>query len=76
MNQYYSYRRNLFSSIEATDLLKSLLAIGAAYAIAQAGLNIFSSKFMIYLIISIFTVGMGFLLHELAHKITAQKFGC
>ena len=76
MNLYYNYKRTLFSSVEATDLLKSLLAIGVAYAIAQAGLNIFSLRFMIYLIISIFTVGIGFLLHELAHKITAQKFGC
>lgn len=76
MNLYYNYRRTLFSYVEAIDLLKSLFAIGAAYAIAQAGLNFFSSKFIFYLIISIFTVGIGFLLHELAHKITAQKFGC
>lgn len=31
---------------------------------------------MINLLISAFTVGIGFLFHELAHKIAAQKYGC
>ena len=64
-----------FSDIEIKDLLKSLMAIGLAFTIAQAGLNI-SFDFLLVLFISIFTVGTGFILHELAHKYFAQKYGC
>jgi len=64
-----------FSSIEIRDLIKSLLAIGAAFAIAQVGLTL-NINFIITLIISIITVGIGFLLHELAHKFFAQRYGC
>jgi len=36
----------------------------------------FNISFIIALFISLFTLGIGFLLHELAHKFVAQRYGC
>ncbi len=75
-----------FSSREMKDLAKAWLAISAAFAflysvdlsrvsIFSGGLPFFSfSQFILFFLISLFTVGTGFLLHELAHKIVAQKY--
>lgn len=63
------------SSKELIDLTKSLLAIGLAFTIVMNGLK-FDISFLISFIISILTVGIGFVLHELAHKIVAQKYHC
>ncbi|MFH1396380.1 MAG: metalloprotease [archaeon] len=38
--------------------------------------NIFTFQFLIIFGISLFTAGLGFLFHELAHKFVAQKYGC
>jgi len=63
-----------FSREEIIDLVKSWLAVSAAFAIAMSGL---ASEILIGLfVISAITVGLGFLLHELAHKFLAQKYGC
>jgi Zn-dependent protease len=64
-----------FSAIEKNHLLKAWLAISLAFAIAFGGLR-FDFGFIITFIISGITVGFGFLLHEIAHKFVAQKFGC
>ena len=72
----YRYSQKIsFSRIELRDLVKSLLVIGLAFTIVESGLD-FSAAFLITLIISILTAGMAFLLHELAHKIVAQRYGC
>ncbi len=63
-----------FSEIEKQHLLKAWVAISLAFAILMS--NIISPEFIFYFIISLFTVGIGFLLHELAHKLMAQKYGC
>lgn len=63
-----------FSSIEKRDLIKSWFVISLAFSIAMAGLN-FNSTFAILMIVSAITVGLGFLLHELAHKAVAVHFG-
>ncbi|MBS3160051.1 site-2 protease family protein [Candidatus Woesearchaeota archaeon] len=68
----YKITRNLTTSnIEIKDLLKSWIFISVAFAIVLGGLSyaIFKS-----LIITSIVVGTGFLLHELAHKIVAQKY--
>ncbi len=77
----------LFSHREMKDLVKAWLAISIAFAllysvdisrvsIFSGGLPLFSfSQFFLFFAISLFTVGIGFLLHELAHKIVAQKYG-
>ena len=63
-----------FSSIEFKDLIKAWVAISIAFAILLSGLqNLFS--FVRMFILSTLTVGIAFLLHELAHKFVAQHYG-
>lgn len=63
------------SKKEKIDLFKAWGAISIAFAILFGGLESFSS-FMISFLIAALTVGIGFIAHELSHKIVAQKFGC
>ena|SRR3989344_4628900 len=61
-----------FSSFEKKEIIKAWLAISLAFGIliSRGGLsNLFVNFF-----ISFITVGIGFLLHELAHKYVAQKY--
>jgi Zn-dependent protease len=55
-------------------LLKSWIAISIAFTILNT--SIFDSGFVIYFVISLLTVGLGFIFHELAHKFVAQRYGC
>lgn len=64
-----------FSRREIIDLLKSIGAIGLAFAIMDIGINN-PNALIAGIIIYVFTVGLGFLLHELAHKFMAQRYGC
>lgn len=67
-----------FSDEEISQLIKSWAAISLAFTIAgmagvgPAGRGEFVQSFLI----SAVTVGLAFLLHELAHKFVAQYFGC
>ena len=61
-----------FSKIELRDLFKAWFAISLAFAILFSGL---SSALLTTFLISAFTVGIGFLFHELGHKFVAQKYG-
>ena len=63
------------SEAEIRDLAKAWIAISLAFAIAISG-SIFSSKFYSAFIISSLTVGVGFIFHEMGHKIMAQRYGC
>ena len=60
------------SKKEIQDIIKAWLAISIAFAVVLSDnfSNIFSS-----FILSAITVGVGFLLHELAHKVFAQRYG-
>ena len=62
------------SNVELKDLGKSWLAISIAFAIALNGISL-NIDFLIAILISALTVGVGFLGHELAHKFIAQKYG-
>lgn len=74
------------SDVELKDVTKAWLALSLAFTFAFAGLSIidgnfsfakiFSWQFLRLLLISAFTAGIGFLFHELAHKFTAQHYGC
>lgn len=68
-----------FSKIELRDLSKAWIVISIAFAIAFAG-GIFSItpdfSFMQNIFFAAVTVGVGFLLHELGHKVVAQRYGC
>ena len=50
--------------------------MGSDFSISTILINIFSINFLLIFVISLFTAGLGFLLHELAHKFVAQKYGC
>lgn len=64
----------IFSDTEKQHLLKAWIAISLAFAILMD--SIFSTEFIFYFVISLITVGIGFLFHELAHKFVAQRYGC
>src|SRR3989338_8581865 len=72
------------SRTEIVDILKAWLALSLAFTFIYAGASVlngdiqkvFSSNFAVIFIISMFTAGLGFLLHELAHKFVAQHYGC
>lgn len=61
-----------YSTDEIKDLTKAWLVISLAFAIAMNGFN---TKLILIFPTMLLTVGIGFLLHELGHKYTAQKFG-
>ena len=54
---------------EKRDLLIAWLILGVAFANLLGGLNVSSIVF------ALLTAGLGFLLHELAHKVVAQRYG-
>lgn len=60
------------SKKEIQDIVKAWMAISIAFAIVLR--NSFDNIF-ISLILSAITVGVGFLLHELSHKLFAQRYG-
>ncbi len=60
---------------ELIDLAKAWVILGLAFAIVMDGLD-FDSSFLIAFFISLLTIGVGFLFHELAHKFMAQRYGC
>lgn len=64
-----------FSKTEMQHLLRAWVIISLAFAIAFKGLS-FSPEFLVIFAVSAFTVGIGFILHELGHKFLAQKYGC
>lgn len=64
-----------FSKIEIKHLLIAWIAISLAFAIAFTGIQL-SLKLLAALVISLFTVGIGFVFHELSHKYLAQKYHC
>ncbi|MBI5066298.1 hypothetical protein HZA97_08745 [Candidatus Woesearchaeota archaeon] len=61
-----------FSKKELQDLGKAWLLISLAFAIVFRKVGI---SFYEVFLLSALTVGLGFLLHELAHKFVAQKYG-
>ena len=72
-----------FSAAELRDLAVAWVALGVAFGILILEEPVFpdvtgalaSAAFARVLLISMLTVGVGFLLHELAHKVVAVQFG-
>ncbi|MFC7007077.1 zinc metalloprotease [Halalkalicoccus salilacus] len=66
-----------FSGGELRDLLLAWIALGVAFALFFAGgaSGVTRDSFLPLLFISMLTAGVGFLLHELAHKVVAVRFG-
>lgn len=57
------------------ELLKAWAGTSLAFAVAQMRGQVLSSRFLAVLAISAVTCGIGFLLHELAHRVVARRFG-
>jgi Zn-dependent protease len=58
------------------ELLKAWAGTTLAFAIMQTGAaNLLSSQFVINLVIAAVVAGIGFVLHELAHRIVARGYG-
>lgn len=70
-----------FSDRELRDLALAWVALGVAFAVFFAGggggLVALLSRggFVAAVVVSLLTAGLGFLLHELAHKVVAVRFG-
>ena len=84
MNKTVKIGKVKTSRTEIVDILKAWLALSLAFTFIYAGASvlggdinrIFSLHFLSIFLISMFTAGFGFLLHELAHKFVAQHYGC
>ena len=62
---------------ERFDLIVAWVAIAIAFSlifVRQEG-SVTLNRYLILLGLSLITVGVGFVLHELAHKFTAMRFG-
>jgi len=70
-----------FSSKELQDLALAWVALGVAFAIFFAGggqravTGILQGGVVAPILLSLLTAGVGFLLHEIAHKVVAVRFG-
>jgi len=71
-----------FSGRELRDLLVAWLALGLAFSLLYVPVSatnltevLASAAFLEEFALSLATVGVAFLLHELAHKVVAVKFG-
>ncbi len=63
---------------EASDIIISVVAISLAFTLLFAGLDsLFSSpkEFFVFMALSLVTVGSGFILHEMGHKLAAIHYG-
>ena len=67
--------RMKFSKKEIKDLVKAWIIISLIFTIGF-GAKELALKSLIIFAMAAFTVGLGFLLHELAHKFVAQRFKC
>ena len=60
---------------ERIDLVIAWLAIAIAFTLVFVRGQVEPLTALIYFAISLLTVGVGFVAHELAHKFTAMRFG-
>jgi Zn-dependent protease len=61
---------------ERKDLLIAWLALSAAFTIAMIGTSrLIPSLILEMFLISLLTAGIAFILHEMAHKFTAMRYG-
>ena len=64
-----------FSKVELRDLFKAWVIISIAVVIVLTG-GVLGLKLFTNVLLAALTVGIGFLFHEMGHKIVAQKYGC
>ena len=60
---------------ELIDIIKAWAAISLAFAILLGGSTLSFNLISLFTIAGL-SVGVGFIAHELAHKVVAQRYGC
>ncbi len=71
----------IFSRTEVRDILIAWAALSLAFTIAQTspglfgGAALFGGDVVLLFFVSLIAVGSGFVLHELMHKFTAERYG-
>jgi Zn-dependent protease len=60
---------------ELIDIIKAWAAISLAFAILLGGSTLSFNLISLFTIAGL-SVGFGFIAHELAHKVVAQRYGC
>jgi Zn-dependent protease len=60
---------------ERRDLLIAWVAIAVAFSLLYVRGSISPGAFVLFFAVSLLTVGVGFVFHELAHKFAAMHFG-
>ncbi len=68
----------LIEADEIKEIVISIVAISLAFTLVFGGLESawnYPEHFAIFMLIAMATVGSGFVLHEMAHKITAISYG-
>lgn len=63
------------SRTELREIFIAWAAISVAFAIVMGG-GLLVKNFVSTFLMSALTVGIGFLFHEMGHKIVAQRYGC
>ena len=78
MYNYYYVPAKKFSSREIRELLISVavLTFAFSFAFSEVFFNKMIMRFIYILPVSLAAVSTGFFLHELGHKLVAQKYGC
>jgi Zn-dependent protease len=69
----------MFSKTELNQIFVSVVVLIFAFTLAFSDIVVYGFNidvFTFFLLTSAIAVGSGFLLHELAHKICAQRLGC
>ena len=76
--KHYKIGKYTTSNIEIKHILIAWIVVSLAFGIvdekAMGGVSINSIIFMFFA--ALVAVGSGFLFHELAHKLVAQRYGC
>ena len=74
-----NYGMPVFSKIEIRDITIAVLTLTVAFTIIFCDIALFSDDFVInlgcWILTSFIIVIMSFMLHELGHKFTAQRYG-
>lgn len=75
---YYYVPAKKFTKQEILHLIISLLVLTTAFSLAFSdfAFNRNASRLARVFPIALISVATGFLLHEIMHKVTAQKYGC
>ena len=73
---------SVFSGIEIRDIVVAWLALAVAFTISYwSRVSLFGGSYLgsygveYFFVLSLFTIGPGFVLHELSHKFVAQRYG-